>query len=127
MAAPLTQREAGALAASLHAALAADLGAPALPNDDGWTLDPAEPWQLGEQNVALLALSKDGVRLSFVVYPSRPDLPAYFRAARFDVGYHSDDYAPEDGEKLFRDHQATIDRVCAWLAAWDARTSPAQA
>lgn len=119
---PMTEQEASVLAETLRSAIAAELGGPTFPNAAAAQVVRAGTWLLDDQLVAMLQFDLGGTPLTFCVYPSRPDQPAYARCQRYDVCYQSDELSAEQQQPFYEAHRATIDAFCAWLKNWESRT-----
>lgn len=113
----MTREEAEALCGELQAGVEAARAGLAR---DGWVFEGAAPRFLMGTHVPVLAFRNGDRTLCFIVTPTDPASPAYKRTARYDLVYFSEDVADDRQSEIYRRDREVIDRVAAWLRAWDA-------
>ena len=115
----LSLETAAALAALLQDALTRVPADPPSPAADGWKLQGVSARFLMGRHVPVAMFEREGSTLGFIVSPSIVGERAYRRSARFDIVYFSEDVADDQQQGVYDRHRAMIDRVAAWVIAWD--------
>lgn len=115
----LSIEAAGKIAALLQDALTRAPADPPSPAIDGWTLQGVASRFLMGRHVPVAMFERAGSTLGFIVSPTIPGERAYRKSARFDIVYFSEDVADDQQQGVYDRHRAMIDRVAAWIIAWD--------
>ena len=115
----LSPEAAAKIAEVLHQALTRAPAVPPSPATEGWKLQGVTARFLMGRHLPVAMFEREGSTLGFIVAPTIAGERAYRRSARFDITYFSEDVADDQQQGVYDRHRAMIDRVAAWVVAWD--------